>query len=166
LKLLFTRPIQGTQLRLVRSREYVSIVRRGRCRAKVGRIQNCFNNFEAPSLILSPDRKFGRVCKAIWPTKTAENLAARIGCQQLTLAACPGAQNADPAVGIHCRVAQAALSRQCSLYTLANDEPTANALPLAAGSDHPPVAMVRASNHSSACATSRVAAAVVSHSAT
>jgi hypothetical protein len=75
----------------------------------VGRIQNCFNNFEAPSLILSPDRKFGRVCKAIWPTKTAENLAARIGCQQLTLAACPGAQNADPAVGIHCRVAQAAL---------------------------------------------------------
>ena len=23
---------------------------------------------------------FGRVCKAIWPIKTAENLAARIGC--------------------------------------------------------------------------------------
>jgi hypothetical protein len=23
---------------------------------------------------------FGRICKGLWPTKTAENLAARVGC--------------------------------------------------------------------------------------
>lgn len=29
---------------------------------------------------------FGRVCKAIWPVKTAENLAAQVGCAVRTAA--------------------------------------------------------------------------------
>lgn len=29
---------------------------------------------------------FGRVCKAIWPTKTAEELAAKVGCAVRTAA--------------------------------------------------------------------------------
>ena len=30
--------------------------------------------------------KFGRVCKALWPTKTAEQLAAKVGCAVRTAA--------------------------------------------------------------------------------
>ncbi len=51
-------------------------------------IQNCFNNFERVKLA-SPkcgSSPFGRVCKALWPIKTAEELAVRVGCAVRTAA--------------------------------------------------------------------------------
>lgn len=43
-------------------------------------IQNCFNNFDAADPRPAKSEMFGRVCKVIWPTKTAEGLAAEVGC--------------------------------------------------------------------------------------
>ena len=52
------------------------------CQVVRAAIQNCFNNFQRVEPITEPRQPpvFGRVCKAIWPTKTAEQLAAAVGC--------------------------------------------------------------------------------------
>lgn len=49
-------------------------------------IQNCFNNFELADGRAVRSGKFGLVCKALWPHKTAEELAARVGCAVRTAA--------------------------------------------------------------------------------
>ena len=50
-------------------------------------IQNCFNNFGVRSITLArKENPFGKVCKALWPHKTAEELAARVGCAVRTAA--------------------------------------------------------------------------------
>lgn len=49
-------------------------------------IQNCFNNFDLGEATRARDSKFGSVCRAIWPTKTAEHLAAAAGCSMRSAA--------------------------------------------------------------------------------
>ncbi len=56
------------------------------CRDVRAVIQNCFNNFEMADSQPLPSSKFGAVCKALWPSKTAEELASRVGCTVRTAA--------------------------------------------------------------------------------